>query len=130
MQNRQRGLFYCRYACAARLCKRRLCCRKAAYRRFLDVGTVPLPSLATLVVFIAMSVADHNAAVTKTRGYYQPTRYRTNVLKAASNNWVSQESYYRSGRLNHRPAEHLLDLYGATIKPITNNVSQGSPVRR
>ncbi len=51
--------------CRPPLCKRRL--RRKTYRRFLDVEVMFLLSLATLVVFIVMSVVNHNAAVTKTR---------------------------------------------------------------
>lgn len=53
-----------------------------------------LLSLATLVVFIVMSVVDHNAAVTKTRLLLNPRDIDVRFEGGNScNNWVSQESY-------------------------------------
>ncbi|HFJ3664628.1 TPA: lysine decarboxylation/transport transcriptional activator CadC [Salmonella enterica] len=53
-----------------------------------------LLSLATLVVFIVMSVIDHNAAVTKTRLLLNPRDIDVRFEGGNScNNWVSQESY-------------------------------------
>ncbi|ECD0200059.1 lysine decarboxylation/transport transcriptional activator CadC [Salmonella enterica] len=50
--------------------------------------------LATLVVFIVMSVVDHNAAVTKTRLLLNPRDIDVRFEGGNScNNWVSQESY-------------------------------------
>ncbi len=61
-----------------------------------------------------MSVVDHNAAVTKTRLLLNP---RDIDVRFEGGNSVITGSRrnlrHRSGRLNHRPAEHLLDLYGA-----------------
>lgn len=53
-----------------------------------------LLSLATLVVFIVMSVVDHNAAVTKTRLLLNPRDIDVRFEGGNScNNWLSQESY-------------------------------------
>ncbi len=66
-----------------------------------------LLSLATLVVFIVMSVADRNAAVTKTRLLLNPRDSDVRFEGGIPVITVSQESYAIGLRLNHRPAEHL-----------------------
>lgn len=90
-----------------------------------------LLSLATLVVFIVMSVVDHNAAVTKTRLLLNPRDIDVRFEGGNScNNWVSQESYAIGlGGL----ITDLLNTYSTlwcTIKPITGSMSQAAPVRR
>ncbi len=79
--------------CRPPLCKRRLKAKKPRIAAFWT-WVMFLLSLATLVVFIVMSVVDHNAAVTKTRLLLNPRDIDVRFEGGNScNNWVSQESY-------------------------------------